>query len=73
MPFIQRNKVVAGEAVEVITPGRCGTPCIASDMRDTDGVPIASAPHPGMAFTLTLPFPVKEGDILRQGESEVDG
>lgn len=73
VPFIQRNKVVAGEAVEVITPGRCGTPCIASDMRDTDGVPISSAPHPGMAFTLTLPFPVKEGDILRQGESEVDG
>lgn len=70
--FIQRNKVVAGEAVEVISPGKCGAACMAEDMRDTDGNPIPAAPHPGMAFTLSLPFPVKEGDILRQGESEVD-
>ena len=72
VPFVQRNKVVAGEAVEVISPGKCGAACMAEDMRDTDGNPIPAAPHPGMAFTLSLPFPVKEGDILRQGESEVD-
>ncbi len=71
VPFIQRNKVVTGETVEVISPGKCGAACVASDMRDADGNSIASAPHPGMPFTLSLPFPVKEGDILRQGESEV--
>lgn len=72
VPFIQRNKVVAGEVVEVISPGKCGTSCLATNMHDGEGNPIESAPHPGMAFTLSLPFPVKAGDILRQGESEVD-
>lgn len=72
VPFVQRNKVVAGEAVEVISPGKCGAACAASDMRDADGNSIESAPHPGMAFTLSLPFPVRAGDILRQGEREAD-
>ncbi len=65
--FIQRNKLVGGDPVEMITPGKVGQPCMALDLRSEAGEPIESAPHPGMIFKLKVPFPVKTGDILRQG------
>lgn len=66
--FIERNKLVAGEAVELISPGRVGRAFKADSLRNEAGEPIESAPHPGMYFKLKVPFPVKEGDILRGGE-----
>ena len=66
--FIERNKLVAGEAVELISPGRVGRAFKADTLRNEAGEPIESAPHPGMYFKLKVPFPVKEGDILRGGE-----
>ncbi len=65
--FIQRNKLVGGDPVEMISPGKVGQPCMALDLRSEAGEPIESAPHPGMIFKLKVPFPVKTGDILRQG------
>ena len=65
--FIQRNKVCAGDRVEMISPGKCGRGFYAENLRDADGEPIESAPHPSMQFSLTVPFEVHEGDILRMG------
>lgn len=66
--FIQRNKLVGNDPVELISPGCCGRGFTALDLRDEEGKAIESAPHPGMIFTLKVPFAVREGDILRQGE-----
>ncbi len=66
--LIERNKLVAGERVEMISPGKVGRAFTADTLRDESGVPIESAPHPGMKFRLRIPFPAYEGDILRGGE-----
>lgn len=63
--FVQRNKVTDGETVELISPGKVGQPFTACELRDEAGAPIESAPHPGMIFSLRVPFAVKAGDILR--------
>ena len=66
--FVQRNKAVNGTYVEIISPGKCGRSLILADMQNENGEPIDSAPHPFMIFSVKVPFPVKEGDILRGGE-----
>lgn len=66
--FIERNKLVGGEKVELISPGKTGRGFTADTLRDENGNSIESAPHPGMLFKLKVPFPVYEGDILRGGE-----
>ena len=63
--FIQHNKVKEGDAVELITPGRSGRAFTVTDLRDENGNPIESAPHPLMKYSCLVPFEVKEGDILR--------
>lgn len=65
--FVQRNKFTAGETVEYLTPGKIGQPFIADRIEDMDGNPIESTPHAAMHFRVRLPYPVEEGDILRQG------
>lgn len=65
--FIQRNKVTKDDTVELITPGKVGRAFSASSLSDVQGEKIESAPHPSMYFRLKVPFPVKEGDILRLG------
>ena len=51
----------------MISPGKVGMAFTAAELRNEQDEPIASAPHPGMIFRLKVPFPVKTGDILRQG------
>jgi len=63
---IQRNKVIAGETVEIITPGLPGRAFVATDLQNAEGEPIESAPHPLMTFSLAVPSAVKAGDILRK-------
>ncbi len=63
---IERNKVVAGETVEVISPGKTGRAFVAEEMKDESGNSIDSAPHPLMKFTLKVPFEVGVGDIIRR-------
>ena len=65
---VQRNKYVAGAPFEVLTPGRVGIPVDGAPLFDREMTPIESAPHPGMEFYIQMPFPVKEGDILRSSE-----
>ncbi len=66
--FIQRNKTVSDQSVELLCPGKVGIPFTAKELSDAEGNPIPSAPHPGMLFTLRSPVAVHEGDILRGGE-----
>ncbi len=63
--FIQRNKLVAGQDVEVITPGKTGVGFAADELCDESGKPIESAPHPGMHFRLRCPVEIHAGDIIR--------
>ena len=63
--FVQRNKVTEGETVELISPGTVGRAFAACALCDEAGAPIESAPHPGMIFSLRVPFAVRAGDILR--------
>lgn len=63
---IQRNKVSAGETVELLSPGYVGRSFIAKELKNGEGEPIDTAPHPLMHFSLPVPFPVKAGDILRK-------
>ena len=66
--FVQRNKIIEGERVELITPGKCGVAFDALDLRNESGEKIESAPHPSMRFLMKVPFDVKAGDILRSSE-----
>ncbi len=61
----QRNKAVNGEECELVSPGVKTRPLTLWDMRDMDGNPIDSAPHPQMRFSVKAPFPLKYGDIVR--------
>ncbi len=67
---VQRNKLVCGDGMELLTPGRVGVPFRCEALYDETHAPIASAPHPGMRFYIKLPFSVREGDILRGGNDE---
>ena len=64
--LVQRNKLTAGDAVEVISPGQVGRPFTADTIWDEEGNVLESAPHPAMVFRLRPPFPLKPGDILRR-------
>lgn len=63
--LIQKNKLSAGQECELLTPGSVGIPFTAKELWNEDGVSIESAPHPYQRFFLKMPFPVKEGDIVR--------
>lgn len=66
--FIQRNKLIAGDPVELLCIGKVGIPFVAECLTDEKDNPIESTPHPGQIFKLKCPVPVKEGDILRGGD-----
>lgn len=66
--FMQKNKVSVGDSAEVISPGFIGRAFTVNELYDEKGEPIESAPHPFMRFFVRVPFPVKEGDIMRSAE-----
>jgi len=66
--FCQHNKLIEGQSAELITPGLPGRRFTVRGLRDGEGNPIPSAPHPMMTFSMEVPFEVKEGDILRGAE-----
>ena len=61
-----KNKIVEGETIECVSPGKLGLSFIAQDMKNMDGEAIASAPVPGMLFTMPAPEGVEKGDYLRR-------
>ena len=64
--FFQKNKISSFEEAELLSPGQVGRALNVGQLYDADGEPIDCAPHPKMLFRAKVPFPVKEGDILRQ-------
>ena len=66
--FVQRNKLVDGQSVELLTRMHVGIPFTAEGLANEKDEPIPSAPHPGMLFKLRCPVKVSAGDILRGGE-----
>ena len=67
--FIQRNKLCAGDAAELVTPGKTGQGFVAKELYAPDGTPLESTPHPSMVYWCRIPFAVKEGDLMRAGIS----
>ena len=66
--FVQRNKTVAGDAVEVISPGLAGRGFTILHMTDAQGNELVSAPHPFMEFVIPVPFALHAGDIMRSAD-----
>ncbi len=63
--FTQKNKFSAGEAVELLVPGKTGVSFVCEKIYDENGLEIESAPHPMMKFAIDVPFQVPEFAILR--------
>lgn len=51
LSFEQRNKILTGEDLELVTPGKI-YPLKAIDLRDEEGVPIDEMPHPQARFRI---------------------
>ncbi len=65
--FYQKNKMISGTPVQLISPGKVGREFIPDVIYGENGEVIPDTPHPRMIFKLPVPFEVKEGDILRGG------
>ena len=61
----QRNKMIKGDSIELLTPGKVGVPLTVGDLYDENHAEIESTPHPYMSFYMKMPFAVKPGDIVR--------
>ena len=61
----KRNKMVKGDSIELLTPGKVGTPLTVGDLYDENHNEIDATRHPYMAFYMKMPFAVKPGDIIR--------
>ena len=66
----QRNKIVLGDEIEVMGPGRDYFTQTISEMLDQDGTTIDAAPHPQQVFSMLMDFPVKPEDILRKRKTD---
>lgn len=62
--LLQRNKVVEGETVRLISPFKPIRKFSLEDMKDEKGNKISSAPHPKMLYSIKAPFEMNVGDIL---------
>lgn len=67
--FYQKNKFSVGDELEILSPGCIGRPFKVGAIFDSKGESIESTPHPGMLFSLELPYEVREGDILRYAKN----
>lgn len=62
----QRNKVSAGETVEIVQPKGRHLELEVQDMLDLERQPITSTPHPKMYYFLPVPEPVVAGSFIRR-------
>jgi len=63
--FTQRNKMVIGDKIELLTPGKVGVSFVCEELYDEHGEKIEATSHPYMNFYMRVPFEVREGDIIR--------
>ncbi|HGI2786099.1 TPA: U32 family peptidase [Streptococcus agalactiae] len=61
----QRNVIMEGDRVEFYGPGFRHFECFIDGLRDVEGNKIDRAPNPMELLTITLPNPVKKGDMIR--------
>ncbi len=61
----QRNKMCLNDEIELLTPGRTGKSLSVTKLYDEEFAPISDTKHPYMTFYMKMPFPVREGDIIR--------
>ncbi len=66
----QRNRFFEGETLEVLTPGTPPFSLTAQDLRDAEGEPIACAPHPDSALSITFDRPLPTGSLLRRKRTD---
>ncbi|HFU9529835.1 TPA: U32 family peptidase [Streptococcus agalactiae] len=61
----QRNVIMEGDRVEFYGPGFRHFECFIEGLHDAEGNKIDRAPNPMELLTITLPNPVKKGDMIR--------
>jgi putative protease len=66
----QRNRMFAGDTVEVVGPGRDYFVQTIEWMRDDEGNTIEVAPHPQQIVTMPMKKPVKPFDMLRKPQED---
>jgi putative protease len=62
----QRNKIVAGDRLEIVSPRGRHFTTIARDLLDENELPITSTPHPQMIFTMPMKNPVESQSFIRR-------
>ncbi|MCI5479595.1 MAG: U32 family peptidase [Lachnospiraceae bacterium] len=62
----QRNKFSVGEEIEIMKPDGRNIPAEVKDIRDEEGNPMESAPHPKQRLFVSLSEEAQEYDILRR-------
>lgn len=62
----QRNRVLAGEALELVSPQGRHLDIQATGLLDLERRPIQATPHPKMYYYLPVPGPVQPGSFLRR-------
>ena len=63
--FTQRNKMVLGDEIEILTPGKVGEALTAYALYDENMNPIEDTKHPYMKFYMKTDKEVRVGDIIR--------
>ena len=61
----QKNKFSVGDEIEILSPGRVFRTCTVTDMRDEEGLSIASCPHPRQEFHIKTTEEASAGDVIR--------
>lgn len=62
----QRNRIFSGDEIEIMQPEGRDIRMKVTDMRDLEGNPIDSTPHPQMKYIIKVPEPVTPDSILRK-------
>ena len=62
----QRNKFSEGDVLELVTRDSAPVTFTAADLRDEEGSPIDSVPHPLQPFTMPLPVPAEPLSLVRR-------
>ena len=66
----QRNKFTVGEEIEVMKPDGSNIKAIVKSIKDEDGNPMESAPHPKQKLWIDLGMELSRYDILRRYENK---
>ena len=66
----QRNKFSVGERIEIMKPDGSNPEAEVLEIRDADGTPMESAPHPQQKLLVKLSCQAARYDILRRREQE---